>query len=101
MDQTQLYMRMKEIIGCQEVTNEVLQEYLSTGWWTREMLPWEHCAMKFQRIYGTMRRKCLGHDIYLCRYQDKPYYFGIGIEEPIVTDDMLENGTWLVYTWAD
>ena len=48
-----------------------------------------------------MYRDCLKTDIHLCNYKGKSYYFGLGLEEPEVTDDMLKNGTWLVYTWSD
>lgn len=101
MNQNELYNRMKEIIGCDELTHEVLGNYLCSGWWTREMLPWEHCGMRFQKVYFPMYRDCLKTDIHLCNYKGKSYYFGLGLEEPEVTDDMLKNGTWLVYTWSD
>lgn len=92
---------MKKIIGCAELTPEILDDYISSGWWTREMLPWEHCGMDFQKVYGSMSRICLTSGIHKCRYQGKSYYFGLGLDEPTVTDDMLENATWLVYTWSD
>lgn len=102
MNANELYEKMKEIIGCAELTHDILDAYIhSGGWWKREMLPWEHCAMSFQRIYGSMSKNCLPYDIYLCRYHGKPFFFGLGLNEPEVTDDMLENGTWLVYTWSD
>ena len=93
--------KMQKIIGCDKLTHEILDKYISSGWWNREMLPWEHCGMAFQKVYCPMRRESLKHDIHFCRYNDKPYYFGLGLEEPEVTDDMLENGYWAVYTWAD
>lgn len=101
MNKNELYNRMKEIIGCDELTHEVLDNYICSGWWTREMLPWEHCGMQFQKVYFPMYRDCLKTDIHLCNYNNKSYYFGLGLEEPEVTDDMLKNGTWLVYTWSD
>lgn len=93
--------KMQKIIGCSELTHEVLRDYISTGWWNREMLPWEHCGMTFQKVCFPMYRECLKTGIHLCNYQDKTYYFGLGLEEPEVTDDMLENGHWCVYTWSD
>ena len=95
--------RMKEIIGCQELTHDAIHTYTRSGWWTREMLPWEHCAMSFQSLWQSvaMRKEFWGRNIYLCIHHEKPYYFGIGLEEPEVTDDLLKNGHWLVYTWAD
>lgn len=94
-------IKMKKIIGCSELTHELLRNYLSSGWWTREMLPWEHCGMKFQKICFPMYKECLKTGIFLCNYKDKSYYFGLGLNEPEVTEDLLENGTWLVYTWSD
>lgn len=101
LDPKELYDEMKRIIGCEELTHEILDNYICSGWWTREMLPWEHCGMQFQKVYFPMYRDCLKTDIHLCNYQDKSYYFGLGLKEPEVTDDMLKNGTWLVYTWSD
>lgn len=96
------YTKMKEIIGCSKLTHEIVSEYLSGGFWnTRNLLPWEHCGKKFQKICVPMKREFLSNGIHFCRYRDKPYYFGIELDEPEVTDDMLENGTWLVYTWSD
>lgn len=93
--------KMEKIIGCKNLTHEILEDYLSSGWWNREMLPWEHCGMSFQKLCVPMSRSFLAGDIYNCVYNDKSYYFGLGLEEPEVTDDMLKNGTWLVYTWSD
>ena len=100
-DEKHPYQKMQKIIGCEELTHEVLDNYLSTGWWTREMLPWEHSGMKFQKLCVPMRKEFLKNDIHYCYYNDTPYYFGLGLKEPEVTDDMLKNGTWCVYTWSD
>ena len=102
MNTNELYNEMKKIIGCEELSHEIVGEYLSRGFWnTRKLLPWEHCGMKFQKICFQMYRECLKSGIHLCNYQDKSYYFGLGLKEPEVTNDMLKNGTWLVYTWSD
>lgn len=93
--------KMEKIIGCPKLTHEALHEYISSGWWNRKMLPWEHCGMRFQKIAVPMRRDFLTEGIHYCWYNAKPYYFGLGLSEPEVTDDMLEKGTWLVYTWSD
>ena len=94
-------LKTKKAIGCSELTHELLHNYLSSGWWNREMLPWKHCGMKFQKICFPMYKECLKTGIHLCNYKEKSYYFGLGLNEPEVTDDMLKNGTWLVYTWSD
>lgn len=93
--------KMEKIIGCKKLTHEILNEYISSGWWEREMLPWEHSGKRFQKMCVPMSANFLKSDIYFCRYNDKPYYFGLGLDEPEVTDDMLENGYWAVYTWSD
>ena len=100
-DKNFTFWKMKELIGCSRLTHEVLHDYLHTEWWFRKMLPWEYCSKTFQKVCFPMNRECLNNDIYLCSYQDKPYYFGLGLKEPEVTDDMLENGAWFVYTWSD
>jgi hypothetical protein len=93
---------MKKIIGCNELTHEQVHKYICSGWWNREMLPWEHCGMKFQRRCMPMSKIFLTTgDIHYCHYNDKIYYFGLGLKEPELTNDMLENGDWFVYTWAD
>lgn len=91
---------MKEIIGCEELTHDVLKNYLNTFWWKRKMLPWEDCGKSFQKVYSPMKRKLLNNGIYLCNYYDKLYYFGLGLDEPFVTNDMIKNGVWFVYTWS-
>ena len=96
-----LRIEMKKIIGCTELTHEILDEYLSRGWWEREMLPWEHCAMRFQTICGPMRKEYVTQEIHSCHYRGNVYYFGLGLDEPEITDDMIKHGVWLVYTWSD
>lgn len=94
--------KMKKIIGCSKLNHEIVHKYLHSGLLnTRKMLPWEHCGKTFQKMCFQMKKELLNSGIYLCRYDSKPYYFGIGLDEPEVTNDMLENGTWLVYTWSD
>jgi hypothetical protein len=96
------YQKMQKIIGCEKLTHEIVGEYLSRGFWnTRELLPWEHCGKKFQKLCVPMKRSFLNDGIHLCNYNDKSYYFGIGLDEPEVTEDMLQNGYWCVYTWSD
>ena len=102
MNKSELYNKMKEIIGYSELTHDVLDEYIySGGWWERKMLPWEHCSMRFQEVYGPMNRASLLNGIYRCDYYKKSFYFGIGLKEPSVSDDMLKNGKWFVYSYSD
>ena len=101
MDKKELYNEMKSRIGCDELTHEILAEYLCTGWRDRKLFSWEHCGMHFEKMYSPMCRQSLNFGVRMCLYDGKTYYFGLGLEEPVVTDDMLKNGKWLVYTWAD
>lgn len=98
----QLYKnKMKSIIGCKELTHKVIDDYLRIGGWRdRKLLPWEHCAMHFEKMYHKLDRERMC-GIYSCLYEGKTYYYGIGLEEPVITDDMEQHGKWLVYTWAD
>ena len=93
--------KIKRNNSCDKLTHETLHNYICSGWWNREMLPWEHCGMQFQKLCVPMQKEFLETGIYLCNYNDEPYYFGIGLAEPEVTDDMLKNGHWRVYTWSD
>lgn len=82
-------------------THAIVFWYIQAGWWQREMLSWEHVAMGFHKLNVPMKRILLESGIHYCLYNDSHYYFGIGLEEPIVTEDMLNNGVWFVYTWSD
>ena len=93
-----LYAEMQEIIGCTELTHEIVLDYITPLWHYRKLLPWEHCGKSFQKPYGGTYS---GGEIYLCSYEGKDYIFGIGLDEPEITEDMRKNGSWLCYTWAD
>lgn len=101
LEKNELVRKMKEIIGCTELTHEAVEEYLRPSAQTKAMLPWEHCAMGFYKISCGMSRGGLEHGIHRCVYQGKAYYFGIGLDESVLSDEMLNYGVWSVYTWMD
>lgn len=82
--------------------NKSINKILQKGWWEREMLPWEHCGMKFYHIpYDLIEYNIQMKNILFCNFNDEPYYFNIGTDEPQITDEMKKDGYWAVYTWAD
>lgn len=100
LERKSLLEAMKAIIGCSELTHDIIDEYRKKSWRERKLLPWEHCGMHFEKMYSPFSRERMC-GIYTCDYRGKTYYFGIGLDEPVITDDMEKNGRWLVYTWAD
>ena len=93
--------KMEKIIGCNKLTHEILHDYLCSDNQNRERFPWERCGMAFRRVARPLERNSIKNGIHYCWYQDRPIYFGMGLAEPDVTDDMLENGEWCVYTLAE
>jgi len=82
--------------------NKTVNEILQKDWWEREMLPWEHCGKEFHQIsYHLIERNLQMKSILFCSYNNEPFYFNIGTEEPQITDKMKIEGYWAVYTWAD
>ncbi len=89
--------RADEIIKYREATQETMWTYGGTP-------PWEwYYAKDFYRIYDLDRipDSIPVYNIYECVYQGKTYYYGVGKEEPPITEDMRKNGKWYGYTWAD
>lgn len=92
----------------QERVNSIIEYRTTTpgNLWEKEISPpWEwHYAKDFQRVvsieYVPISTPVL-FNIYCCLYDGKEYYYGIGKEETPITQDMRENGAWLVYTWTD
>ena len=82
--------------------HEVINKYYAEG--GTPMFWWAHCAKSFHPITGFEGiRHNVEHNlvIYRCFYRGHVYLFGIKLPEPVITDDMLENGDWQVYTWDD
>lgn len=66
------------------------------------MLSWEHCAKKFYDITPEYVAPNIEmKSVLQCCYNGEVYYFNIGISEPEITGEMMANGKWQVYTWAD
>ena len=66
----------------------------------RQPLWWEEYGKKFHRALHNaevIRTYINQKKILKCYYYDKPYYFNIGIDEPEVTDYMIEEAIWFVY----
>jgi hypothetical protein len=84
------------------MTAKEINNYISKFWYERELLPWEHCAMKFYEIKEPyISRNIALKSIMRCFYKDEVFFFNIGIEEPAITKEMIINGDWQIYTWAD
>ena len=89
---------IREIIEYRDVTLDDIRH-------RRKPIIWEwESSMAFQAInlidrVPTRNGKVYG--IYLCKYKGEEYYFGIGKEEPTITEDMIKNGEWSEYTWTD
>ena len=81
---------------------EEINIYISESSFKRDLLPWEHCAMRFYKIEEPyISRNIALKSIMRCYYKDKVFFFNIGLDEPMITQDMLLYGNWQVYTWAD
>lgn len=67
--------------------------------------PWAWpTAESFQPILTPDRIPQTNEDvygIYSCIYNCSTYYFGIGKEEVQISQDMIANGKWYVYTFCD
>lgn len=66
----------------------------------RRPLWWENYGMKFNTLGHNsklVRELIQKKAILKCYYYDKTYYFNIGIEEPNITEDMIEEGVWFSY----
>ena len=66
----------------------------------RRPLWWEEYGKKFHTLghnSNLVRELIKKKAILKCYYYDKTYYFNIGIEEPNITDDMIEEGVWFSY----
>lgn len=82
--------------------NESVHKILQNDWWKRDLLPWEHAGKKFYDISVEYTIKNIQlKNVMRCFYDDKVYYFNIGTEEPEITEEMINNGKWQVYTWSD
>ena len=84
------------------MTSKEVNDYIRTSWFERELLPWEHCAMRFYGIKEPyISRNIANGSILRCFYKEDVFFFNIGIDEPVITQEMILYGNWQVYTWAD
>lgn len=69
----------------------------------KTMKPWQHCAMKWYSIdTGLAMQNMRDNCIVKCMIDDQEFIFNIPNEtSPGITVDMIKNGEWYVYTWAD
>ena len=84
--------------------HETIHDYYRIKSWGRPMFKWEHCGKGFHAISGfdgirhNVKHRLV---IYRCYHRGHVYYFSIDLPEPVITDDMIKNGEWEVYTWED
>lgn len=84
------------------MTAKEINNYISTPSFERNLLPWEHCAMRFYGIKEPYISRNIAMAVILrCFYEEEVFFFNIGIDEPTITQEMILNGDWQVYTWAD
>lgn len=84
------------------MTAKEIQSYIDAPWYKRTLLPWEHCAMRFYEIEEPYISRDIAHgSILRCYYKEDVFFFNIGIDEPIITQEMILDGDWEVYTWSD
>lgn len=71
----------------------------------REPLWWETFGKKFYYINGYMDKSKLihqyfeQHEVLKCYYNYNVFFFNIGLDEPEITEHMIEEGDWFVYAW--
>lgn len=82
--------------------NKTVDKILKNSWRKRKMLSCEHCAQKFFDITNDyVLRNIEMKSVLRCYYNEDVYYFNIGTPEPEITETMIVNGKWQVYTWSD
>jgi hypothetical protein len=99
---THLDDKQEYIEGKRPMTAKEIDDYIEGLWCNRNLLPWEHCGKAFRNIIEPyILRDIVAECILRCVYKDEVFFFNIGIEEPEITQDMIQCGKWQVYTWAD
>ena len=84
------------------LSNEEINQIIMTTNWERKLFPWELYDKKFYNVTSDYALRDISSGcVVFCRYNDKPYYFNIGTEEPEITEDMINNAYWAVYSWSD
>lgn len=84
------------------MNNKAVDEILKVPWFERKMLSWEHCGKKFYDItYDYILLNIEMKSVMRCYYKSQVFYFNIGNSEPKITESMIRNGKWQVYTWSD
>ena len=86
----------KKIIEYRNTTLDELKQD-----WRKQPWAWP-TAMEYAKVCGKVCREWVeGPGIHWCDYKGKAYVYGTGKGEVPVTEDMLKNGTWYVYTFSD
>lgn len=94
---TKVIIKLNDTNYC-ELTGRAVEDIAYKS--LREPLWWEEYGKKFYPVSHNpelIRTYIREKKIVKCYYYDKPYYFNIGINEPDVTDYMIEEATWFVY----
>ena len=79
--------------------HKFIHELLERPWEERARMPWEHCLKSFSKIelYQVEVNFRLMNPLKLI-FNGKAYYFNIGLVEPELTEKMIMNGEWGVYS---
>lgn len=72
----------------------------------REPLWWENLEKRYFYITDYINKSELihkyfeQHEVLKCYYNYNVFFFNIGIDEPEITERMIKEGEWFVYTWS-
>ena len=87
--------RTERMIRYRDVTADDIREDPSLApWWWPNVLCFEGAVWEIPKTNADVKK------ILQCEYNGETYYFGIGKEEPPITEDMRENGRWTCQTYA-
>ena len=74
--------------------DEIRKDPSGAVWWWPNVLCFEGAVWEIPKTNADVK------EILQCTYNGETYYFGIGKEEPTITEDMRENGDWRSQTFT-